>query len=106
MLSPQQIDDANKQHMLKMLADGKRPVVVGYPLDNNTFDDNKPVPCWVCGISVYVRAWLLELIPQYKLKVVCLLCANAMDPNLLRGTFIQQTVRLGLAEEPGDAAQT
>lgn len=88
-------DESQKRHVTKMLAEqpAEKCFVVGCIFDI-CFGDNKLSECAVCGMPLYLRPWLSELVQQHKLPVVCEFCAGNLDPKLLRGAILQDLVRI------------
>jgi len=98
MLPKEVIDEYGKRRFHTLLKEGRLPHIV-YAGVIDFFGDAKTMECSKCGVPVFVRPWLHELIIAHNLRVECICCANPMD---LKG---QLTMDFAKIEEMADIPQ-
>lgn len=100
-LTADEVDARQRQWIEKQVAAGKAAIVVGCPLDLAVLPGNILTTCEVCGVEMYLRNWLYDIVKKHGVKTLCIKCVNVLDSRLLKGQFVQDMARLGLAD--GDA---
>jgi hypothetical protein len=99
-LTKEQLDDAHRERLTKEMeiAGDETGFAVGSIID--CFGDGKLVHCSKCGIPLFMRPWLLEIVKQHSgIKIMCQFC---VDPEWLRGTIIRDVAAIMEKEEPGN----
>ena len=77
MLSKEDFDEFAKKRFKEAMRKPEKPVIVAWIVDY--FGDAAITTCSQCGLSVFVRPWLFEMVVEHSLKVVCLRCVDPKD---------------------------
>ena len=86
--SPKEFDEFMHSRILKQLKDvpkGEKGCICGSYFDVY-FPDNKLVECSHCGVPLYVRSYIYEIIKERNWEVFCQVC---MPPDILKGKYVQ-----------------
>jgi hypothetical protein len=86
MLTPEDFDRHQRKKVTEKME--KDPVaaakaqIVACLIDVDFFPDNKQALCSKCGVTVFLRPWLLELAEKYHIPIVCPNCPCPIDVML------------------------
>ena len=89
MLSKEDFDEFAKKRFKGLIEKGENPLVVAGFIDY--FGDATITVCSTCGIPVFVRPWLFQMVVEHNLKVVCLRC---VDPKDLDGQLAMDLAKI------------
>ena len=77
MLSKEDFDEFARKRLKELIQKGEKPTIIAGFID--CFGDATITTCSRCGVPVFVRPWISEVMIEHGFKVICICCVDPLD---------------------------